>query len=80
MTLYQIRDLHHCENIQIHLHRTPMYNSVFRFDDEMFVTTHLYGLQQARRGGLADACFFPSRSVLISVLFLNQVACFQALP
>ena len=47
-TLYQIRDLHQCENIQIHLHRTPMYNSVFRFDDEMFVTTHLYGLHGSK--------------------------------
>lgn len=47
-TLYHFRDLHHCENIHIHLHHTPMYNSVFRFDNEMFVTTHLYGLHGSR--------------------------------
>jgi hypothetical protein len=29
-------------------HSTPMYNSVFRFDNEMFVTTHLYGLHGAK--------------------------------
>ncbi len=47
-TLYQFRDLHKHPNVQIHLHRTPMYNSVFRFDDEMFVTTHLYGLHGSK--------------------------------
>lgn len=29
---------------EIRCHATPMYNSVFRFDDEMFVTPHLYGV------------------------------------
>lgn len=47
-TLYQFRQLHHHVNIAIHLHETPMYNSVFRFDDEMFVTTHLYGLHGSK--------------------------------
>jgi transcriptional regulator with XRE-family HTH domain len=47
-TLYQLRDLHHHENIQIQLHSTPMYNSIFRFDDEMFVTPHLYGLHGSK--------------------------------
>src|SRR5215470_801299 len=47
-TLYQLRDLHNRENIYIHLHSTPMYNSVFRFDEEMFVCTHLYGLHGSK--------------------------------
>lgn len=33
-----------CEGVTIHVHRTPMYNSTFRFDDELLVTPHLYGL------------------------------------
>jgi hypothetical protein len=34
------------EHTALCLHDSPMYNSVFRFDDEMLVTPHLY-----RRGG-----------------------------
>ncbi|HEY6408435.1 MAG TPA: hypothetical protein VIY29_13285 [Ktedonobacteraceae bacterium] len=47
-TLQQFRELHHHPNIRLHFHRTPMYNSVFRGDDEMFVTTHLYGLHGSK--------------------------------
>lgn len=32
-----------CPGVEIRQHRTPMYNSVFRFDGEMLVTPHLYG-------------------------------------
>jgi hypothetical protein len=28
---------------ELRLHRTPMYNSVFRFDDQMIVTPHVFG-------------------------------------
>jgi hypothetical protein len=47
-TLYHFRDLRNCENIEIRYHTTPMYNSVFRFDNEMFVTPHLYGLHGSK--------------------------------
>ena len=47
-TLYHFRNLHNCENIEIRFHTTPMYNSVFRFDNEMFVTPHLYGLHGSK--------------------------------
>ena len=43
-TLHYFSGLQNCDNLSIRLHRTPMYNSVFRFDDEMLVTPHLYGL------------------------------------
>jgi len=43
-TLRHLNGLQTCENVSVRLHRTPMYNSVFRFDDEMLVTPHLYGL------------------------------------
>lgn len=37
-----IRDL-----IAIRLHDTPLYNSIYRFDDEMLINTHVYGLLAA---------------------------------
>lgn len=32
---------------EIRFHRTTLYNSIFRFDDEMIVNTHVYGIQGA---------------------------------
>lgn len=37
-------DVEDAPNVEMRLHSTPMYNSIFRFDDEMFVTTHLFGI------------------------------------
>lgn len=31
-----------CANAELHFQTAPLYNSVYRFDDEMFVTPHLY--------------------------------------
>ena len=42
--LRYLDELRDCEGIELHLHATPLYNSLFRFDDEMFVTPHLYGV------------------------------------
>lgn len=36
------------DGIDLRLHETRMYNSVFRGDDQMFFTPHLYGLQGYR--------------------------------
>ncbi|MFD0855193.1 XRE family transcriptional regulator, partial [Actinomadura adrarensis] len=33
--------------VQIRLHDTPLYNSIYRFDDEMIVNVHVYGLLAA---------------------------------
>jgi transcriptional regulator with XRE-family HTH domain len=33
--------------VQIRLHDTPLYNSIYRFDDEMLVNVHVYGLLAA---------------------------------
>ncbi|HZD69507.1 MAG TPA: XRE family transcriptional regulator [Actinomycetes bacterium] len=41
-TLHYLGDLSGQDGISLHLHAAPMYNSVFRFDDEMLVTPHLY--------------------------------------
>jgi hypothetical protein len=35
------------KNLTLKLHETPLYCSIFRFDNEMFVTPHLYGLRGA---------------------------------
>jgi hypothetical protein len=31
----------------VYFHRTTLYNSIYRFDDEMLVNTHLYGVPAA---------------------------------
>ncbi|MGB8347222.1 MAG: hypothetical protein WCD86_20210 [Ktedonobacteraceae bacterium] len=36
------------EQVAIRYHTAPMYNSIFRFDDEMYVTPHLYGTQGSK--------------------------------
>ncbi|NLT56291.1 MAG: helix-turn-helix transcriptional regulator [Actinomycetales bacterium] len=33
--------------VQIREHDTPLYNSIYRFDDEMLVNTHVYGILAA---------------------------------
>jgi hypothetical protein len=32
---------------QIRLHDTPLYNSIYRFDDDMLINTHVYGILAA---------------------------------
>ncbi len=44
--LTRFRPVALCEVADLRLHHEPMYNSVFRFDDQMVVTPHLF-----RRGG-----------------------------
>jgi hypothetical protein len=34
-----------CPGVEIRFQDSPLYNSVFRFDDQMLVTPHLYGTQ-----------------------------------
>ena len=33
--------------VEIRLHKTTLYNSIYRFDDDMFVNTHVYGSMAA---------------------------------
>jgi hypothetical protein len=47
-TLNHFRDLRDCEHIAIHYHGSPIYNSLFCFDDDMLVTPHLYGLHGSK--------------------------------
>lgn len=71
-TLYHLRNIHNCQGIEMHYHETPMYNSTFRFDNEMFVTPHLYGLHASRAPLLHLRCLGSSG------LFANFAAHFEA--
>ena len=72
-TLYHFRELRNCDNIEIHYHTTPMYNSLFRFDNDMFVTPHLYGLHGSK------APLLHLRRLGPHGLFVNFVSHFEAL-
>ena len=37
------RRLQSTENVEIRLHGTTLYNSIYRADDQLFVNTHIYG-------------------------------------
>jgi hypothetical protein len=41
-SLRAFEPLRSCSNAELHFQTAPLYNSVYRFDDEMFVTPHLY--------------------------------------
>lgn len=41
-TLRHLRPLSGCEGLAVHLHETTLYNSIFRFDGQMLVNTHVY--------------------------------------
>lgn len=47
-TLTHFEELIGTERIDLRFHETRMYNSMFRGDDHMFVTPHLYGLKGCR--------------------------------
>ena len=46
-TLAFYRELKGHDNAGVYFHRTILYNSIYRFDDEMLVNTHLYGIPAA---------------------------------
>ncbi|MCG5215438.1 helix-turn-helix domain-containing protein [Streptosporangium sp. KLBMP 9127] len=39
--------LHEVEGIEIRLHDTVLYNSIYRADDELLINTHVYGMRAA---------------------------------
>jgi transcriptional regulator with XRE-family HTH domain len=43
MALAYYRPLLGVPNVTFHLHQTALYNSIFRFDDQMMVNQHIYG-------------------------------------
>lgn len=46
--LYHFRSIRSIRGIEIRYHSTILYNSLFRGDNEMFVTPHLYGLHGSK--------------------------------
>lgn len=46
------RPLRETEGVQMRFHRATLYNSIFRFDDEMIINTHVYGFQGAHAPAL----------------------------
>jgi hypothetical protein len=46
------RPLRSVDGVEMRFHRTTLYNSIFRFDDEMVVNTHVYGFQGAHAPAL----------------------------
>ena len=36
------------EGTEFRLHQTPLYNSIYRADDELLVNTHIYGMPATR--------------------------------
>ena len=49
------RPLRQVDGVEIRLHRTVLYNSIYRADDELLVNTHVYGLAGGAGPGLAPA-------------------------
>src|SRR6266568_3443827 len=41
------RPLHGMEGVEIRLHRTPLYNSIYRADEQLLVNTHIFGTPAA---------------------------------
>ncbi|MFI6098695.1 DUF5919 domain-containing protein [Lentzea sp. NPDC051213] len=46
------RPLIDVDGVEMRFHKTTLYNSIFRFDDEMVVNTHVYGFQAAHAPAL----------------------------
>ena len=46
LTLY--RPLRTVENIELRLHRTVLYNSIYRADERLLVNQHTYGIPAAQ--------------------------------
>jgi len=66
--------------IEFRFHETTLYNSIFRFDDEMIVNTHVYGVPGAhapalhlRKLGAGDLFTIYTRS-FVDVWSLSQQA------
>ncbi|MEV7045460.1 DUF5919 domain-containing protein [Amycolatopsis sp. NPDC051061] len=50
--LASYRPLVGVEGVEMRFHNTTLYNSIFRFDDEMIINTHVYGFQGAHAPSL----------------------------
>jgi hypothetical protein len=67
LTLY--RPLSTVENIELRLHRTVLYNSVYLADDELLVNQHAYGIPAAQAPVI---CLRQSLDGEMAVLYLDS--------
>jgi hypothetical protein len=67
LTLY--RPLLKTENVDIRLHQTILYNSLYRADGQLFVNQHAYGIPAARA---PVYCFRESESDEMTVAYLDS--------
>lgn len=45
--LVHYRDLADADNVEVRLHSTTLYTSIYRFDDELLANAHVYGFPAA---------------------------------
>jgi hypothetical protein len=67
LTLYQ--SLRTSENVEIRLHQTVLYNSVYRADGQLFVNQHAYGIPAAHAPVF---CFRKSRDGDIGAAYIDS--------
>jgi hypothetical protein len=72
LALIHYRPLLGTDGISIHLHDTTLYNSIYRFDGEMLVNTHLYATNAVA------APVFHLRRLAGGELFANYLQSFEA--
>jgi hypothetical protein len=65
------RPLQEVPNVEIRLHGTILYNSIFRADDQLFVNTHIYGVMAN------NAPFFHLRKIPGGAMAVNYFDSFE---
>ena len=58
-------------NVEIRLHGTILYNSIYRGDDQVFVNTHIYGVMAN------NAPFFHLRKIPGGAMAVNYLESFE---
>jgi transcriptional regulator with XRE-family HTH domain len=67
LTLY--RPLGEVQNVEIRLHRTVLYNSIYRADDRLLVNQHTYGIPAAQAPVF---CLSDTRTGEMAALYLDS--------
>lgn len=70
-SITMFRPLESVPNVEIRLHGTILYNSIFRGDDQLFVNTHIYGVMAN------NAPFFHFRKIPGGAIALNYLESFE---
>jgi hypothetical protein len=73
LTLY--RSVAELENVEIRLHQTMLYNSIYRADDQLLVNQHAYGIPAAHAPVF---CLRDTGSGEMGALYLDSFECVWA--